>query len=316
MPNACRRFRDKKKGTLLRLRPLSKKVRQEKGRLKMFLKVLRIISGPIVGAVIGYITNYIAVKMLFRPYKEKRIGKIKIPFTPGIIPKRQAELAKAVGKAVGENLFTENDLVSAFENISFDFNLPNSLTVGEMLADTGTGEQLKDKSVKAIAQSIYGEVVKTDVGKIIAEQGKIAFAEKKSKLGMFAFMISDDLVEGLAGELSQKVNDYLSENAYGIIEEKVKDKIELLSDKKTSELCENELIGELFNAVAKRVFVEAVKNNVKQINVSAVVETKVNAMDVKELEKLCMSVMKKELSAVVNLGALIGFLLGIVNIFI
>lgn len=282
----------------------------------MFLKILRIISGPIVGAVIGYITNYIAVKMLFRPYKEKRIGKIKIPFTPGIIPKRQAELAKAVGKAVGENLFTENDLVSAFENISFDFNLSNDLTVGEIFTRVETGEQLKDKSIKAIAQSVYGEVVKTDVGKIIAEQGKITFAEKKSKLGMLAFMISDDLVDGLADELSRKVNDYLSENGYEFIEEKVKEKLELLSDKKTSELCENELIGELFNTVAKRVFVEAVKNNVKQINVSAVVETKVNTMDVKELEKLCMSVMKKELSAVVNLGALIGFLLGIVNIFI
>lgn len=282
----------------------------------MFLKVLRIISGPIVGAVIGYITNYIAVKMLFRPYKEKRIGKIKIPFTPGIIPKRQAELAKAVGKAVGENLFTENDLVAAFENISFNFNVPNGLTVGEMMASVESGERLKDKSVKAIAQSIYEEVIKTDVGKIIAEQVKIAFAEKKSGLGMFSFMISDDLVDGLANELSQKVNDYLFENAYAIIEEKVNAKMELLSDKKTSELCENELIGELFNAVAKNFFVEAVKNNVKQINVSAVVEAKVNAMDVKELEKLCLSVMKKELSAVVNLGALIGFLLGIINIFI
>lgn len=282
----------------------------------MFLKLLRIISGPIVGAVIGYITNYIAVKMLFRPYKEKRIGKIKIPFTPGIIPKRQAELAKAVGKAVGENLFTENDLVAAFENVSFNFNVPNGLTVGEMLASVESDERLKEKGAKAIAKSIYEEVVKADVGKIIAEQGKIAFAEKKSGLGMFAFMISDDLVDGVASELSQKVNDYLSENAYAIIEEKVNAKIELLSGKKTSELCENELIGELFNAVAKNFFVETVKNNVKQINVSAVVEAKVNAMDVKELEKLCLSVMKKELSAVVNLGALIGFLLGIINIFI
>lgn len=282
----------------------------------MFLKILKIISGPLIGAVIGYITNYIAVKMLFRPYKEKRIGKIKIPFTPGIIPKRQAELAKAVGKAVGENLFTENDLVAAFENISFNFNLSNDLTVGEIFARAETGEQLKDKSVKAIAQSVYNEVVKANAGKIIAEQGKIAFAEKKSKLGMLAFMISDDLVDGLADELSRKVNGYLSENGYEFIEEKVKNKINLLTDKKASEMCENELIGELFNTVTKKVFVEAVKNNVKQINISAVVEAKVNLMDVKELEKLCNSVMKKELSAVVNLGALIGFLLGIINIFI
>ena len=45
-------------------------------------------------------------------------------------------------------------------------------------------------------------------------------------------------------------------------------------------------------------------------------EQKINDMDVKELEKLVLSVMKKELNAIVWLGALIGFILGIIMIFV
>ena len=51
-------------------------------------------------------------------------------------------------------------------------------------------------------------------------------------------------------------------------------------------------------------------------DVSAEVEKKISSMDVKELEKLCLSVMKKELNAITWLGGLIGFVLGLVNIFL
>lgn len=42
---------------------------------------------PLLGCLIGYVTNSLAVKMLFRPYRPLRIGKFRIPFTPGMIPK-------------------------------------------------------------------------------------------------------------------------------------------------------------------------------------------------------------------------------------
>ena len=69
-----------------------------------------LIIRPLIGAGIGYITNWIAVKMMFRPLNEKRIGKIKIPFTPGIIPRNKARLAESVGNAINENLLTEDTL--------------------------------------------------------------------------------------------------------------------------------------------------------------------------------------------------------------
>ena len=51
---------------------------------------LTIIAGPLIGAVIGYFTNYLAVKMLFRPRREIKIGSKTLPFTPGVIPERKA----------------------------------------------------------------------------------------------------------------------------------------------------------------------------------------------------------------------------------
>ena len=52
------------------------------------------------------------------------------------------------------------------------------------------------------------------------------------------------------------------------------------------------------------------------IDIAAVVEDKINRMDVREFEKLVLSVMKKELQAVVNLGALIGFVIGLINLIV
>ena len=74
------------------------------------MNVIEILAGPVIGAVIGYFTNYIAVKMLFRPLKPVKIGGKTLPFTPGIIPKGKARLAKALGKAVGERLLTGEDI--------------------------------------------------------------------------------------------------------------------------------------------------------------------------------------------------------------
>ena len=73
---------------------------------------LNMIAGPLVGALIGYCTNYIAVKMLFRPLKPVKIGNYTLPFTPGIIPKGKSRLAKAMGQAIGDTLLTKEERIS------------------------------------------------------------------------------------------------------------------------------------------------------------------------------------------------------------
>lgn len=60
----------------------------------------------LIGALIGGFTNHLAIKMLFRPHEAKYIGKWRLPFTPGLIPKRRDELAVQLGKTVTNYLVT------------------------------------------------------------------------------------------------------------------------------------------------------------------------------------------------------------------
>ena len=78
------------------------------------MDLIQILSGPIVGAVIGYITNDIAIRMLFRPHKAVYVGKWRLPFTPGIVPRRKDQLAKILGEAIVEKFFNADDLEIIF----------------------------------------------------------------------------------------------------------------------------------------------------------------------------------------------------------
>lgn len=68
------------------------------------------IIAPLLGGVIGYITNDIAIRMLFRPHTAKYVFGIHIPFTPGIIPKEKERIAEAIGGVISENLMNKEVL--------------------------------------------------------------------------------------------------------------------------------------------------------------------------------------------------------------
>lgn len=67
---------------------------------------LTIALMAVIGAIIGGMTNHLAIKMLFRPHEAKYIGNWRVPFTPGLIPKRRDELARQFGCIVVDYLLT------------------------------------------------------------------------------------------------------------------------------------------------------------------------------------------------------------------
>ncbi|MEL4894823.1 DUF445 domain-containing protein [Crocosphaera sp. Alani8] len=69
-----------------------------------------IIIPPVAGSIIGYFTNDIAINMLFRPYKAIYIGKRRLPFTPGLIPRNQERLAQKVSDTIMGSLLTPEEL--------------------------------------------------------------------------------------------------------------------------------------------------------------------------------------------------------------
>lgn len=87
--------------------------------MNQYLELLSWTLPPVIGALIGYITNDIAIKMLFRPLRAKYIGKIRIPFTPGIIPRQRSRLAESIGVMVSRELITEDALRKQIATESF-----------------------------------------------------------------------------------------------------------------------------------------------------------------------------------------------------
>lgn len=67
----------------------------------------------VVAAIIGFGTNLLAIIMLFRPWHEWRFLGMKVPLTPGLIPKRQAEIAEKLGEVVEKHLLTDEGIVSS-----------------------------------------------------------------------------------------------------------------------------------------------------------------------------------------------------------
>jgi uncharacterized membrane protein YheB (UPF0754 family) len=75
--------------------------------------LLAVSSIPVVSALIGYVTNYIAVKMLFRPHSPKRILGVTIQ---GLVPQRQSEIAASLGKLIERDLISHSDIQEALRS--------------------------------------------------------------------------------------------------------------------------------------------------------------------------------------------------------
>ncbi|KMK75671.1 DUF445 domain-containing protein [Alkalihalobacillus pseudalcaliphilus] len=109
--------------------------------------VVTIFIMVIIGALIGGLTNLLAIRMLFRPYKEIKVGKVTMPFTPGLIPKRQDEISKQLGKTVSNYLLTSEGIQEKVRSESFSEGITTWLEeeVDKLTTNEETLAQLIEK---------------------------------------------------------------------------------------------------------------------------------------------------------------------------
>ena len=291
------------------------------------MEYLKYIMPPLIGAVIGYVTNWIAVKMMFRPLKPIKLGKFKLPFTPGIIPKNRNRIAKSIAVAINENLLTNSDLTSKLmsddiqdsikEKVA-NFAMSDEILEDKILKtiDKQKFNQVRGNLTNKLSNSIYLSILEANVGEIVGEQVELAASEKLkgSLLGIFG---GNSIVSSVKTMAEAKTNEYIEQNGQRIITE--------LIDKKTSDVLNTPIcvltddlefdLPEAVLSVYKKIVQEEFEELIKSINISQIIEDKINSMDVLEIEKLILSVMKKELNALVSLGAVIGLVIGLFNIF-
>lgn len=126
------------------------------------MKILKFIIPIVVGAVIGYITNWFAIKMLFRPHYEQRIFGIRVPFTPGLIPKEKGRIAKSVGETVSAYLLSPEIIIDSISNDE------NNDKVKSWVEENINKLKESNKSIRDLAENIVGE--KYDYLSIIIEE--------------------------------------------------------------------------------------------------------------------------------------------------
>ncbi len=297
------------------------------------MNFLRLLAGPLIGAVIGYCTNYIAVKMLFRPLYPVKIGNWTLPFTPGIIPRGKSRLAKALGSAVGDHLITKTDLEDMLLSEGVKNTIVSRISEGvqkvqksddtvegflQHYVEQGDYEAMREKLEDFITDRITEGLDKLDVGSIIAEEGAKE-VKQKFQGSMVSMFLTDDLINSIAEPIGRKVGDYIRENGHDKIHPVVVGEIASVEGRKVGEIIESIPLGEeKIRALVESIYVKFVGDKAgelaEQFHIAKVVEEKVNGMDVLEVENILMSIMKKELNAVINLGALIGFIIGLLNL--
>ena len=290
------------------------------------MDLLHILLPIFLCALVGYCTNYIAIKMLFRPRKELRIGSWRVPFTPGVIPKNQPRIAAAVGKAVSGTLLTQEDMAARLTQAGLKEKLADSIqdAITEQSAPLsdllpGDGEVTEEIS-QVVGGKILESLKKVDMNALVAEVAQTSFGDLFNS-PMIAMFLGGGMLDNIILKLSAGVRNYLEEKGPELVVPMVREELDGMLDKPIRDNLDDLGIPEaalrnLLETMVGHVLENNLQAVVSTLDVKAVVEDKINAMDARELEDLVLSVMKNELQAIVNLGALIGAVIGIINIFI
>ena len=219
------------------------------------MTVFSFITAIGVGGLIGYITNALAIKMLFRPHTAKHIFGFRLPFTPGIIPKEKGRIAKTIGGAISENLMSKEvleknllsddmiakirDAISSFfatqkanpetlrqflrhylseQELQIALNSVNeelTAQVAHKLGDSALGSQIADIVVERVVSKIRLEGLDINLGSLFGLGGLLG---KIGKIGSSLWnTIADVLQIPLHSFLSKNINNMLTDKGPEIV---------------------------------------------------------------------------------------------------
>jgi uncharacterized membrane protein YheB (UPF0754 family) len=171
---------------------------------------------PLVGAFIGYLTNHIAIKMLFRPLRAWKICGVRVPMTPGVIPNKRLDLAKNMGEVVGDHLLTSDEIAKGLQNQAFQIHLQGIIRehIEELMQrDLGTIQTVIPEKFR-----IYFDIASKTV--IYQVKEKIRFYLASEDFQRIAEQTFDQrLNRFLSSEVQTVVPGAQRELVYGLIEE-------------------------------------------------------------------------------------------------
>jgi len=289
------------------------------------------ILPPLIGAVIGFFTNMIAVKMLFSPRKPVYVLGHQLPLTPGAIPKGKARLARSAGKIVQNELFTREDISGRLLTEEVEKPLIDKMMsiLDANIRETGavmTGsaekyDKLEKDFTELLSFKITDAIKRMDIPGTIHKEGKAMLLEHVLSSRFLAMVVTDNMIDRVMNAVSDKMEEFIDAKGPEMVSEITASRIHDLGDRTPLYVLElagydPEFVRNKITAAYRESVVNAVNSALRRIDVAKVVEDKINSMAVEELEKGVLTVMKTELKLIVDLGALIGLVIGSINIFI
>ncbi|AGT30973.1 membrane protein [Geobacillus genomosp. 3] len=166
-----------------------------------------------VGALIGGVTNFIAIVMLFRPYEPIYIFGKQLPFTPGLIPKRRRELAEQLGKTVVEHLVTPEGLRRKLTDHDFAVGMADwgREWLKRWLSRQETPAQLLERLGVHSPDERLSELAAKEIEQVYERWGETwRLRPIRDLLPPELKQTMEARVEALAGYLADRVLDYFS----------------------------------------------------------------------------------------------------------
>lgn len=298
---------------------------------------LSYLLGPLSGGIIGYFTNWLAIKMLFRPHQPKYITGMKVPFTPGLIPKERKRIAEAVGTSISENLMNkevlEKNLLSEdmLTKIGEGYDTfiakqrVNTETLRTFLSHFLSAEDLSKIQSDAggeLAAQIHSRLADSNLGTMLAHAAvEHAISKMENSLLGIAFNAEQFLIllqEPAEHLLSKQINQIIHNNSEEIVTNLIGQESDKLLETRVCELLRDhdEQLAQ-FRAILldgyRQVISVHLPKILSTIDICRIIRDRINEMDIEEGERIIMEVMDKELRAIVWLGALLGCIIGTIN---
>jgi uncharacterized membrane protein YheB (UPF0754 family) len=296
---------------------------------------------PLIGAIIGYVTNLVAIKMLFRPLDEVRLFGLRLPFTPGILPKERRKLADNIGEMVQRELLTAGVLRERLEKPEVRENIHGAISTytGKVLEqpvsswlEEGRGELplsglLKDFVNSEVFNSFLEEVIREWAARKIPSSrygsgktdnnaaGNDTFSDwLKSKArdvgAMFMPAAREIIKSGLTREIKNRDSGEVS--LYRQALENTLTKYPGITMKEFLSVAEAKKAAadSYFSAKTHETLDENIEHALQSVDVKALVADRINSLDMVRVEKIVLDVMAGQLKWINVFGAILGALIG------
>lgn len=297
------------------------------------IEILHYAMPPVVGGVIGYFTNDLAIKMLFRPREPLFLFGRQLPMTPGMIPKNKSRLAAGIAAMVSRKLMSAEVLAGALLSDSMIERVRQKVH-GVIASYQADDRALRDALASLLGADAVRQAEAAALGSIDAK-----VAEKMTDPAL-AGTISQKIMEAVAERLSsnpllslgaslfsgaiesmvsEMVSKMLREKGVTMVSQMIHAEEEKLLSRPVSQLLggREQLLGRLEDGAVdayRRVVTQKLPELLETIDVSKIVERRIMGMDTMEMERMILDICERELRAVVWIGALLGAVIGGVNI--